>query len=123
MGATRNFALVIKNASLDQPQRAIERDRIGEVQVGAGFDQGEIHVLSGRVRHNMGHFGDCEVSARIPDFAGLVVDDPIANAGADAGQVLAWELILLRRAVVVDRVRPMNEDTFGHGAPAPPSAE
>ena len=91
--------------------------------ISGGFDQGEIHVLGGRVGHDMGHFGHREVSAHVADLVRLVVDDPIVNAGADAGQVLAWELILLCQAIVDDRVRPMNEDTFGYGAPTPPSAE
>ena len=69
-GAPRNLALLVEHGALDQPKRTVEWDRVGEVQVSAGFDQGEIDVLGGRVRHDMGHFGHREVSARVEILLG-----------------------------------------------------
>lgn len=49
--------------------------------------------------------GDGKIAARLADLVGLMADDPIADARADPSEILARELVRLRRAVVVDRVR------------------
>lgn len=67
--------------------------------------------------------GEGKIAARLADLAGLMVDDPIADARADPSEILARKLVRLRRAVVVDRVRSMDEDAFGHDPQSLPSAE
>ncbi len=48
------------------------------------------------------YFGDGEVALGVSDLAGLEIDDPITFALLNAPQILLWELVSLRRHVVVD---------------------
>jgi hypothetical protein len=50
-----------------------------------------------------------KIAARLGDLARLVVDYPIADAGFDPAEILTGKLILLSWAVIVDRVRSMDE--------------
>src|SRR5262249_40019585 len=63
---------------------------------------------------NLTNLGDRKVAFCLGHFAWFVVDNPVTDTGLDTPQILAGELILFRRTIVVDRVRPMNEYAKSH---------
>src|SRR5690606_23151847 len=58
---------------------------------------------------------DREVAPRPRHLAWLVVDDPIAHAGLNATEILARKLVTLGGIIVVDGIRPVDEDSMPHG--------
>ena len=90
---------------------ATERDWIGEIQIAAWFDDGDIHARGARVGDDLLDFGDGKVATRFLRFRGLVIDDPVPFAGLDASEVLTGKLIAFGGTVLVDRIGPMNKET------------
>lgn len=97
-------ALLIQNPSLYDTVRPTERNRIDEIELAAGFYERQIHGGCLRIWNDLSHLGDGTIAASGCDLARLVVDDPIADTGLHAAKILARELILFRRAVVVNRI-------------------
>jgi hypothetical protein len=60
------------------------------------------------------NLGYCKIASGFDDFAGLVIYDPIANAGFGATEVLARKLITLGGAVVVNLIRAVDENAESH---------
>jgi hypothetical protein len=55
-------------------------------------------------------FGEGKVATRFKRFSRLVIDNPVADACLDAGEILAGKLVAFGRAIFVDRVGPVNEN-------------
>lgn len=102
LGAAGNSALVIEQTSFGQAVGPVEWNRIDEIEISPGLNQCEIHAWRCGVGNDTLDFGNSEIATGIVHLAGLVVDDPIADASFDATQILARELVLLSGAVVVD---------------------
>lgn len=114
LGTPRNSSLLIQDAPLHRTIWPVERNRIGKVEITSGFNQGEIHSRNSRVGNDLLNTSYRKVATRFSHLARFIVDDPIADAGFDAAQVLARKLILFSGTVIVDRVRPMDEYPKSH---------
>ena len=59
------------------------------------------------IGNNLPYLRNRKVAARFGYLAGFIVNDPVADAGFNATQVLAGKLIAFSRAVIVE-VRPID---------------
>lgn len=99
-----NAALYIQHASLYDTVWSAERNGIDEVEIAAVFDQRQIHAGGLRIRNNPFNLGDSKIAAGRRDFPRLVVDDPVTHTRLDTTEILARELVLFSRAIVVNRI-------------------
>ncbi len=102
--SARNAPLFIQHASLYDPVWSAERNGIDEVEIAAVFDQRQIHAGRLRIRNNPLNLGDSKIAAGRCDFPRLVVDDPVTHTRLDTTEILARELVLFSRAIVVNRI-------------------
>lgn len=104
MGTPRDLPLFVEKASFHHAAGIAERNRVGEVEIASGLDQGEVHAGGAGVRNDLLDLCDGEVATCGGDLPWLVVDDPVANAGLHPTEILAGKLVSLSGAVVVDRI-------------------
>jgi hypothetical protein len=121
LSASGNPSLVIENALLYWSFSSVERDWIGKIEIASGFNQSEIHAGSARIGNDFANLCNCKVTSRVRDLARLIIDNPIADTGFNTTQILAGKLILFSWAVVVNRVRAMDEYPQSHSLSAWPS--
>ena len=105
----RNSPLLVQDAAFHGTIRPVERNRICKIEITSGLDQSEIHPRRARVSNNLLNPSNRKIAARLGNFARLVIDCPIANAGFNAAEILTGKLISFSGAVIVDRVRSMDE--------------
>ena len=100
--ARPEIAGVIEHPALDRPLGPAEGNGADEVEISLRLDQRQEHAGRGGIGNDPLNLGDGEVPARVPDLAGLEIDDPVADARLGPAEVLRGELIALSRDVVVD---------------------
>ena len=82
LSTSGNLPVLIQQASLDKSVGFTERDWIGEIQIAAWFDDGDIHARGARVGDDLLDFGDGRVATQLLRFRGLVIDDPVPFAAS-----------------------------------------
>lgn len=113
-GPSGNRPLLIVQPALHQAIHPAEWHRIGEVEVAARLDDREIHAQRALIRDDLLHPRHGEIAARPTHLHRLIIDDSVADTGLHPPEILRRKLVPLSRAVVVDRVRAMDEDAEGH---------
>jgi hypothetical protein len=106
--------VLVQHTSLGDTISAAERNGVGEIKIASGFDQGEIHAGLRKVGNDTLNLRYGKVAARVGHFARLVIDDPVPDARLDTTQILTRKLISLSGAVIVDRIRAVDEDPESH---------
>src|SRR3984893_19601646 len=94
LSTSGNASLVIENALLYWSCGSVERDWIRKIKIASGLNQSEIHPRSARIGNDFTNLCNCKVASRLRDLARLIVDNPIADTGLNATQILAGKLIL-----------------------------
>lgn len=112
--ASGDSALAIEQSKLDDAILIAKWHRIGEIEIATRLDKGEVHASGLRVRNHPLDPRHGKVAPCLVDLAWLVVDDPVTDTSFDTCQVLGRKLISFSGAVVVDRIRTMDEDAEAH---------
>ena len=92
LGAARNLSLLVQDALLNHARLTAEGNGIREIQIASGLDQREIHSARRRIGDNSVNSCHGEITARPDDLARFIVNDPIADAGLHATEVLPGKL-------------------------------
>lgn len=104
LGAAGDLPRLVQDAPLRHAPGVAEGNGIGEVEIASRLDQGEVHAGSAGVANDLLDLGDGKIAAGRNDLSGLVIDDPVVDAGLDPTKILAGKLVSLSGAVVVDRI-------------------
>ncbi len=98
----RYFPMVIQKTLLNHVVSTAEWHRITKVEIGPGFNDGQVHVSVSRIRYDLLNLCDSKVAFGVFDLAGFEINDPVTLTLQNARKILFRKLISFRRNVIIN---------------------